>query len=284
MADQLVIQDGRVVVTTEEGRKIERSEAHLLAMLRREFVPPLDAAALPDGTKFLEWRDPVLLLVHQMSPQVRLLRWIKADSRRPFGPGTKYRQVRLSIPYAITFATYIRHGKHLFLANWNDLYFRNEPLRSLGDRLSFPALLNISRILLPKREAAWICTQHLQRTGIAGWTEQLAVLLDHTWNGAFNLSSEHHEGASWYTLSQGVHQDLHPVQRWEQATAADEAFALKVPWKPAPLTVGELMDCLLQQHDDAERVEWLAWPRPAKSRASLVHRFLNFVQGSKEHS
>ena len=55
--------------------------------------------------------------------------------------------------------------------------------------MGYPALLNISRIPTPLRERSWICTQYLERTGEDDWTGQLQHLLEHTWNGGFNLSS-----------------------------------------------------------------------------------------------
>ena len=274
MADLLTIQNGKVVVTTEEGQRHERPEGQLLDMLRAEFVPPLKDRALPDGVKFYEWRPPLFLVVHQTPPHVRQCRWIANDSPRRFGPGTKYRKVRLSIPYAVTFALYVQRGDGLFLGNANELYFRNEPLRSRGDRLGYPALLNISRIQAPKRERAWICTQYLDYPPDADWTGQLQALLEHTWNGGFNLSSEDHEGASWFGESKGVHPDLHPVEKWAKASAANDAFALGVPWKPVPLTAGQLMEALLEEHRQA------AAPRPGKGARArkppgLVSRFLN---------
>src|SRR5262249_29186924 len=71
--DQLTIHQGPVVLTTGEGRQIERPGADLVRMLRGEFVPPLCGTALPDGVKFVEWRPPLLLLVHQTPPHVRQL-------------------------------------------------------------------------------------------------------------------------------------------------------------------------------------------------------------------
>ena len=87
---------------------------------------------------------------------MRQLRWIANDSPAPFGEGATYRKVRLSVPYAITFAVYQQQGEGLFLGASNELYFRNEPLRGRGDRLGYPALLNVSKIVLPLRERAWI--------------------------------------------------------------------------------------------------------------------------------
>jgi hypothetical protein len=279
MADQIHIADGKVVLTTDEGQRIERPETSFLDMLRRDILPPLNGCALPDGVKFVEWREPLLLIVHQLPPHVRRLRWISDDSPADFGPGTKYRTVRLSLPYAITFALYYKHGSSIALAGSNELYFRNEPLRSHNDRLGYPALLNISRIPTPRRAKAWICTQHLHCPAGSGWTDQLRALLEHTWNGGFNRSSERHEGQSWYGESKGIHPDLHPVSRWETATKANEAFALGVSWKPVPLCVGELMECICEENRQGSAA-WLGRLVRGKPSGGLISRFLNFALGS----
>lgn len=269
MPDQLTIHHGKVQLRTEEGQQLDRPEALLLDMLKGEFVPPWADVALPDGVKFYDWRPPFLVVVHQTPPHVRQLRWIAADSPVPFGDGVVYRKVRLSIPYAVTFAVYTLHADRLSLTHANELYFRNEPLYSRADRVGYPALLNLSRIKVGKREKSWICTQYLHHTPEMAWTEQLQMLLEHTWNGGFNLSSENHEGASWYGMSRGVHAELHPVEKWEAASAADDAFALTVPWKPVPQTVGEVVEAIFNEvHPAAKK----------KAATDLCGRFLNYAQ------
>jgi hypothetical protein len=262
--DQLILEGGKAVLMTEEGRRLERTEAQLLCMLRKEFVAPWQAQAMPDGVKFTDWRPPFLVVVHQTPPHVRQLRWIAADSPEPFGEGVVYRNVRLSLPYTITFALYQQHAHGLFLTQLNELYFRNEPLRALSDCVGYPALLNLSRIQTPLREKAWICTQYLTYEPDKDWTGQLQALLEHTFNGGFNLSSENHEGASWFGLSRGVHRDLHPVERWEKASAKNDAFALGVTWKPVPQSVGDIIECLFLEAN------------PAPGKPDLPARFLNF--------
>jgi hypothetical protein len=268
VADQLTIHKGEVVLRTEEGRELKRPETMLVEMLRGEFVPPLHACALPDGVKFCDWRPPFLVVVHQAPPHVRQLRWIAADSPAEYGEGVVYRNVRLSLPYAVTIAVYEQHGAGLHLTGSNELYFRNEPLRSRQDRLGYAALLNLSRVETPLREKAWICTQYLELPPEADWCGQLQALLEHVWNGGFNLSSENNEGASWFGLSKDVHPDLHPVERWEQASAACDAFALGVPWKPVPHCLAEIIDCVFEEC------------RPGPTGPDLASRFLNFAQKS----
>ncbi|MHC4942563.1 MAG: hypothetical protein ACYTG7_06025 [Planctomycetota bacterium] len=278
-SDQLKILNSKVVLTTKEGGKFECTESDLLEMIKKEILPPLNGSALPDGIKFVEWRDPYLILVHQLPPHVRRLRWIAEDSPEEYGPGTKYRSVRLSIPYAVTFAMFAAIGEGLYLADSNELYFRNEPLRSKDDTLGYPALLNISRIDKGERSRAWICTQYLKREPGQVWACQLDALLEHTWCGAFNRSSEHHEGSSWYTESKGIHDDIHPVERWEKATNSNEAFALNVPWKAVPDSVGDVIDRLFSEQKTAHPL--LPWRRKKKV-PGLVSRLLNFLQKSKK--
>lgn len=273
MSDRLLLEQGKATITTEEGRTIERTETQFLDMLRKELLPPTNGVALPDGLKFAEWRPPHLLVVHQYPWHVRQFRWIANDSPKRFGPGTTYRKVRLSIPYTITFALFTEHGGKLCITGSNELYFRNEPLRAKSDKLCFPALLNISRISTAKRQRTWICTQYLRHPKAGDWTAQLSALLDHTWNGGFNLSSEHHEGASWYGESKGIHPALHPVEKWEEASAADEAFALRVNWKPCPMTVGELIDCILEECRGGQPA--LAAAAAAKG-SNIIGRFINY--------
>jgi hypothetical protein len=265
--DQLTVHQGQVVLRTEEGRELKRSEAQLVDMLRAELVPPLSACALPDGVKFFDWRPPLLVVVHQAPPHVRQLRWIAADSPAQFGDGVVYRKVRLSLPYSITFAVYQQQGEGLVLTHNNELYFRNEPLRSRDDRLGYPALLNLSRVVTPLREKAWVCTQYLDYDDAAGWVEQLQALLEHVWSGGFNLSSEHHEGASWFGLSKDIHPDLQSVEAWEDASLVNDAFALGVTWRPVPLSVAEVMDCIFEEGHSGPG-----------NRPDLPGRFLNFAQ------
>ena len=279
MSDQMLIKDGKILLTTEEGKSVEKPESQLEDMLRGELLPPLNGTAFPDGIKFYDWKPPYFLVVHQLPPHVRQFRWIANDSPARFGPETKYRKVRLSIPYTITFSVFMHQRNKMFICDQNELYFRNEPLRTKKDKLCYPALLNISRIPQHgnKRDMAWICTQYLGNRGAGTWIDQLQTLLEHVWNGGFNLSSEDHEGASWYGASEGIHKELHPVEKWEKATASNDAFALTVPWKPAPLTVEELMETIMKNHQ-ANTQNALVNPDGTVAKPlGLVNRFMNFT-------
>jgi hypothetical protein len=278
--DRLVLENGKLTIATAEGKVFEGTVHDLEAVMRRKYQPPLNGAARPDGFKFHEWSPPLLCVVHQMSPRVHQVRWITDDSPAPYGPKAKFKPREISLPYAITFAMYRLIESGLSLIGYDELYFRNEPLKTREDTLGYPALLNVSKINQNGRLRAWICTQHLQLNSKRNWTEQLGQLLEHTWDGSFNLSSEHHEGASWYGESQGIHPDLHPIERWVKATKKDKAFALKVPWKPVPLNVDQIIDAMLQEC--GARSPAVATHK-AKS-SDIVGELLNYLQKEKTKS
>jgi hypothetical protein len=249
MTDRIIIADGKVTLETEEGQHLECPEAAMSDYLRSESEPPLDGKLLPDGVKWIDWRSPLLLMIHQYPPQLRQLRWILDSSAAPYGPEAKYQSRTLSLPYATTFAMFIHRGGRLTLGLSNEVFFSNEPIKSHSDKtLGYPALLNVSPMDGCGRQKAWICTQHLRHAKGADWRQQLDNLLQHMWNGGFNLSSEHHEGASWYGRSKGVHKSLHPVEAWERASKADKRFGLSVNWKRVGMSVGDIAESLFEEY------------------------------------
>ena len=278
MTDTLTVQSGQVTLTTEEGARFEETELSLDEMFQSRFVPPLGGLAWPDGVKFAEWREPRLVVVHQNSPCKRRLKWIAADSPKPYGPGTQYRYVEVSLPYAITFAVFDACGNRLRIGPRNELYFVNRPLRSLNDSLGYPALLNVSKVNRNGRKATWICVQHLKAGLEMDWTQQLDALVQHCFDGAFNLSSEHHEGSSWYKESSSI-AGLHPIEEWSRCSKEDPLFALNVEWLPAPLNVGEMIEALLTE--PRTRLGKTA-PTPATKEFHVIPRYLNFLQTRKK--
>jgi hypothetical protein len=278
MSDQLLIHDGKVTVTTDEGVVVEREESDLHAMFRRETSLPMQGVAFPDGLKWIERRDGHLLVVHQSPPHVRQVRWIAPDSPERCGPGTTYRHVRLSVPYSLAFAMYYAHGDTLVLTDGNELYFSNRPVTSLADHVCYPALLNISKVPGQNRQRAWICTQHLRRRGMSTWTAQLHDLLEHVWNGGFNQSSERHEGASWYQESHSVPR-LHPIEEWDRASRENDAFGLSVNWLPAPQSVGEIVEAMFTEQQTIPMPSFIR--RQPQRIPNLIARFLSFAQKPK---
>ena len=214
---------------------------------------------LPAGIKCVLSQGNITLWIYEQPPRVHQLSWIAKDSPAHFGPGTKYRNVRIALPYLVIAGTFYRDGNGMpNLLQKDECFFRNEPLKSVEDELCFPALLNCSK--WPDRNSmvhplSWICTQYLKQTKQmaspkpedrfqAGFEAVRYCLLE----TSFNLSSEHHEGNSWFSESKKIDPRIKTVEEWEKNTAKDPLFVLDVPWIKTGHSVAKLADRIFQQN------------------------------------
>ena len=248
---RLVIEGDTVTVTTPEAQELSMPLADWIAAVDR---PQFDEGLcpLPAGVvAFKPLRDGVIL-VHESAPALRRLRWLADDSPTPFGSQAVYREVSLAMPYVLVLAVFRRGAGGLYqLTTDSEAYFRSAPLRSLGDGLQFPALLNVSRMHPhPSKPLAWVCVQYVDPKAVragaddaARLAQGLAVLLRHLWEAGFNRSSEHHELGSWYseTVASAVDPRVASLDAWEQASAQDPNFVLDVPWIDAGHTLGQML-------------------------------------------
>jgi hypothetical protein len=248
--DTLKIEGTQVTVTSPEGKTAGMS---LEALIGKIAPPRMDTrgAVLPDGVKAVLSRGSLTILVHQTPPGVHNLRWIANDSTENFGPGTKYRQVRIALPYLIVLAVFGPGEKgELQLTGRNECFFRTEPLASVDDELLYPALLNISKFPNPDgHPLAWICTEKLQRAKLAREPDinkriqsGVEALLQCLLATGFNRSSEHHEGNSWFTESCKADSRIATVEAWEKATDEDPLFVFDVPWLKTNHTVRQVAE------------------------------------------
>jgi hypothetical protein len=216
-------------------------------------TPDTADVVLPDGVKALVPTGKGCILVHETPPRVFSFRWIANDSPVPFGDDTKYRQVRIALPYLIVLAIF-NHGPHgtLTLGGRNECFFSNHPLarRGFDTPLAYPALLNCSRYPDPTdNPLSWVCTQHLDRSELESEKSSqralqrgMAMLLHHLLESGFNHSSEEHELSSWFSETVKAHVDprLASVEAWQEATREDPCFALDVPWLPTGHTLSDV--------------------------------------------
>lgn len=212
---------------------------------------------LPNGVKAVLSQGPITVWVWEQAPKVVQLSWIAADSPSPYGGGTKYRKVRIALPYLIIMAVFTRDQNGMpKIAQTDECFFRNSPLKSLEDELCFPALLNCSKF--PNQQnnipLSWICTQHLRQNKkmksgdindrfLVNFEAVRYCLLE----TAFNLSSEHHEGNSWYGASKQVISQINPVEEWEKNTARDPLFVLDMPWIKTQHSVRDVVDRIFRR-------------------------------------
>lgn len=215
---------------------------------------------LPAGIKTVLSQGNITIWFWEQPPKVVRLSWIREDSPSPYGPGAKYRNVRIALPYLVIAAVFARDGNGIpNIIGKDECFFRNEPLKSYAnDELCFPALLNCSRWSDPKcmgHPLSWICTHHLKpnkqmqskKPGdrFQGGFEAVRYCLLET---SFNLSSEHHEGNSWFGDTKKLIPQIGTVEKWEENTKKDPLFVLDLPWTKTGYTISTLAERIFQQN------------------------------------
>ncbi len=200
---------------------------------------------MPDGFRLAYATGPFAVWVIEIPPRVCRFKWIAADSPKQYGSGTKYRDVRIGLPYVIVLAAF----EGSMLSESNECFFRTRPLESEEDELLYPGLLNCSKFDPPEgRPLSWICSQKLDRSKFARHRDPgrrmrggLRELLHCLFDTGFNYSSEHHEGSSWFTESTRLDKRIATVEAWEKATARDPVFALDIPWLKTGMSVRQVV-------------------------------------------
>jgi hypothetical protein len=216
--------------------------------------PPISTGpmVLPTGVKAVLSSGPITVLVWERPPCIQQLSWIDKDSENKYGPGTKYRNVIIALPYLIIMSVFQRDNLGLpMLSKSDECFFRNQPLTSLEDELCYPALLNCSKWnnMTDQHPLSWICTQYLKQQAEASCNdanrryragmEAVRYCLLET---SFNLSSENHEGNSWFGFSKTQIPKIATVEKWEENTKKDPMFVLDIPWVPTKHTVKQVAD------------------------------------------
>ena len=250
--ETITIQGDQARAVSPEGATSSMKLKELFSKLAPR-QPDSAEIVLPDGVKALIPMATGAIVVHQTPPRVYGFKWIAANSKADFGRGTRYRTVRIALPYLVVLAVFEgARGGHPTLSRRNECFFLNRPLDTNGfdTELHYPALLNCSRFPDdPGNPLAWICTQHLNapefaaQTGLEGSIRAgLSALLRHLLESGFNRSSEHHELNSWYSesVSAGIDPRIASVEDWEKATAEDPLFVLEVPWLTTGVSLREV--------------------------------------------
>lgn len=180
-----------VRVTSGKGTALLPKEEFGKIVQSQTAIP--DSFGIPPGVVGLWYNRPNLVILHEQPPRVFECRWIAPNSPSGYGSGTTYRQRTLSWPwiYSITHLSRARNG-YLFCNM--EAYGRTQKLHSLDDVIQGAPMLNNSVVA----GHGWVCTQYLKARESASWPEILDQAIEHMWYGGFNLSSEGHEGESWY--------------------------------------------------------------------------------------
>ena len=246
----------KIIIEGNRAKVVDGKDLAIPQLLERCGPLPDTAGVLPRGVKAVLSRGPLTLWFWEQPPRLVQLSWIKETSTVPFGRGATYRKVKIALPYLVIMASFSRDNSGLPTLNThsNECFFRNKPLVSLDDELCYPGLLNCSVMEGSGSPLAWICTQYLKQDSKASSNkpeeryhaglEAVRYCLLET---SFNLSSEHHEGNSWYNRSKAVDPRISTIKDWEANTKKDPLFVTEVPWIPTRHTVRQLAERTLKR-------------------------------------
>src|ERR1041385_6056272 len=271
--DRITIDGAEVTALSPEGKTASMPLEDFTARMAPRRMDTT-GVILPSGVVAMNSEGPITIWVHQTPPSVYRFKWIARDSPAPYGSEAKYRTVRIALPYLLVFAVFTGEPGQLTLSKNNECFFRNDPLECDEEEVHYPALLNCSKIALPDGggHRSWICTQHLVRSHFdrekdpgrrmrGAFKELMRCLLE----TGFNLSSETHEGASFFTESRNCDARIATVEDWEKATDKDPLFVLDVAWLKTGLTVRQMIDRIIQYHRPGRA------PASSASLAKLVY-------------
>lgn len=273
---QVQIKNDTVEVVSPEGQTAAMS---LDAFLNyAQGIADSGSASLPEGIAYIKSRGNTVVWVHQTTPRVWNLKWIAAESARPYG-GATYRDVVVALPYMSVVAVFqLGRNGYPALTHANECFFHNKPLDNFEtDQMLAPGLLNCSLFASPHdrmpigvdgKSVVWICTQYLkaQRPTKGESANQFMKrsferLYETLTSTGFNYSSDHHEFSSCFTESsaaiieaadralggkrekQSDDPRVDAIEAWQQGTAAaPHDFGTSVNWLPTGYTIAEIVE------------------------------------------
>lgn len=276
----VTIRGTRAEATTPEGTSASVTVKDFAEGLCREGEGSERWLLPPGGRGVVPLRGGGLITIIEIGPGVRPLRWIDKRSPEREGLEARYRRVHIALPYMIVLAGFRTDGKGLpRLGNWNECFFRREPLQREEDKLLYPALLNCSRFeRVCSRPLSWICTEHLDRSALCGPTDRAGRVREGVWGlvshllqSGFNESFEEHGLKSWFTetVRAGIDPRLASIESWEEASRENPLFALDVPWLPVRMSLVQILD-RMKRGLEAETAPHR--PRRAEDLARVIFR------------
>jgi hypothetical protein len=236
---QVRIVGERVIVEQGRRRLLEAPLGAVVSAIVAAVERPGRGRVLPRGVRMVRERRDALALAVEIAPRARRVRWLCADSPRPFGRGATYAQYFLSFPYVVVLLV-LRQGE---LTGLQQLYYRVESMDE-GEDLLLPNLFNVAQ---GYGQRCWLCLQNVGPLADLSWGRKVDTISEHLFSAAFNQSAETHEGNSYWSASKAVDARVESPEAWDAATRENPWFSLDVPWRPAETTVTAELDAMLDR-------------------------------------
>lgn len=175
---------------------------------------------------------------------VHSVRWVDWDE----GDKLDDKICRIALPYIV-----VVHHLRSCLTGWYadnmDLFFRNEPLQSMDDKLFVPVMHNC---MFYRGCSLTQDGKPLDRSyscGISSHGETLVDVISKTKTKLFG-SQFNDDGDSNYDEVRELprFRKIATIEDWEKNTAKDPRFILKMKWPRTNATVRRLFDCYIPRY------------------------------------
>ena len=243
MGTEVRIEDGTAsLYTGSRRRRASVSEAVLVRQIARFFSPPPDFFPAHGSVRFHEWEGQNAVLVVELEPAVRSLRWIadlqeglslEASEAVHLGANAQYEKRELALPWVVLMLSF---SGGVLQGSSCQAFYRRESLKSWDDELLYTNLLNVAE---GYGFTSWLCMVQYRQTEGLSWLEAIEEAVRYFLWSDFNRSSEIHERNSHFstTIRDETDERVLSVQRWEEASGQDALFMTQIAWPATGHTV-----------------------------------------------
>ncbi len=266
MPDQILLEHKAAILKTTDGTQYTMELREFFKAMATHTVQGRSPTPIADNVRWVVSCSAAQIFIVELRPELRRVEWIEHDSPAPFGPEAVTRVRQLATPYIILKVPF--HCGQLIQRV--EIFYRNTPLTELdgpGGELFFPNLLNVSPHAY--HCVCWFCTQYLPMPSPPDDTTRvLDAIVSHLNSGKFNLSSEHSEGDSGFSLYRQLHIDprITDIDLWEEESRRNPRWVLDVPWATTTMTLGRLID------DELSRLKSAGPPATAAACGNVLLR------------
>ena len=256
MANIIEIVGGTATLYDLVDERVQRTKLTVAQLVERLVKDNMVTAeitetpVLPDRTRYYLKRDARQLIIVEDQPQVRTIRW-----------GDK--QFQLAFPYVFYFI-YFENGT--MPPYTSRIFWSNMPMASKETELFIPNVTHVVGVggevrdgeaapgVPPGRPICTMCNRVARGVqGIApdDFAAMAAAAIDNFWESSFTppagwgAAGEPGEWAAGSTRHGKLVEHFKTPAAWQKASQKDPLFVLEVPWLSSKLTVGKVMNEML---------------------------------------
>jgi len=224
------------------GRQVRETgeavpEGVVFSRIAQFYAPPQDFFPIPSGVKFFSFQGDVGVLVVELEPGVRQVRWVRGFRSEDWELRSKYSAPyddrRLSFPYVVLVLPFFSGALDRRRCQ---VFYRRKSLKSWEDKLLMTNLLNVAAF--GEFVSYLSMGGYVQARGLS-WQEAVEAAVRHFWWSEFHWGADRTFGISHFTAASNQRLDpaIISVEAWEEASSGSSRFMLEIPWPETGHTV-----------------------------------------------